>query len=90
MVPANVLHAFTGRLHQLRFCSFPEYSANLVRALRGPMWASTPAKIHSRTQILCTTGEYVGELLFPQQGALPSPCAATAIDGSVVSTQAAL
>ncbi len=27
MVPTNVLHAFAGRLHQFRFCSFPEYSA---------------------------------------------------------------
>ena len=25
MVPTNVLHAFAGRLHQLHFCSFPEY-----------------------------------------------------------------
>ena len=28
MVPTNVLHAFAGRLHQLRFCSSPEYSAD--------------------------------------------------------------
>ena len=27
MVPTNVLHAVIGRLHQFRFCSFPEYSA---------------------------------------------------------------
>ena len=27
IVPRNVLHAFAGRLHQFRFCSFPEYSA---------------------------------------------------------------
>ena len=32
-LPTNVLHAVTGRLHQFRFCSFPEYSANLVHAL---------------------------------------------------------
>ena len=32
MVPTNVLHAVIGRLHQFRFCSFPEYSANLIHA----------------------------------------------------------
>ena len=40
--------------------------------------------------ILCTTGAYVGALLFPQQRVLPSSCVATSTDGSVVSTQAAL
>ena len=29
----NVPHAFAGRLHQFRSCSFPEYSANLIHAL---------------------------------------------------------
>ena len=32
-VRMNVPHAISGRLHQFRFCSFPEYSANLVHAL---------------------------------------------------------
>ena len=32
MVPTNVLHAVTGRLHQFRFCSFPEYSAGRAHA----------------------------------------------------------
>ena len=58
--------------------------------LQGPMWASAPTKIHSRTQIFCTTGEFVDGLPFPRQGVLLSSCVATAIDGSVVSTQAAL
>ena len=38
----------------------------------------------------CTIGVYVDGLPFPQQRVLPSPCAATATDGSVVTTQAAL
>ena len=38
----------------------------------------------------CTTGAYADGLPFPRQGVLPSPCVETAIDGSVVSTQAAL
>ncbi len=45
---------------------------------------------NAKTQIFCTTGECAGGLLFPRQGVLPSPCAATISDGSVVSTQAAL
>ena len=43
-----------------------------------------PTNIYNRTQIFCTTGAYVGALLFPQQCVLSSPCAATATDGSVV------
>ena len=35
-------------------------------------------------QICCTTGECVDALLFPQQGVFPSPCVATAPDGSVL------
>ena len=46
--------------------------------------------MYSRMQILCTTGECVGGLLFPRQRVLPSPYVATASDWSVVSTQAAL
>ena len=38
----------------------------------------------------CTIGEFVDGLLFPRQRVLPSPYAATAPDGSVVTTQAAL
>ena len=32
MVPTNVLHALAGSLHQFRFCSLGEYSANLIHA----------------------------------------------------------
>ena len=45
---------------------------------------SAPTNVYNRTQIFCTIGAYVGALLFPQQRVLPSPCAATIIDGSVV------
>ena len=38
----------------------------------------------------CTIGAYVDGPPFPQQRVLPSPCAATAPDESVVTTQAAL
>ena len=40
--------------------------------------------LYNRTQIFCTIGAYVDVLLFPQQGVLPPPCAATVIDESVV------
>ena len=50
---------------------------------------SAPTNMYNRTQILCTIGESVDAFCIPRQGVLPSPCAVTAIDGSVVTTQAA-
>ena len=52
--------------------------------------SSAPTKSYNSTQIFCTTGAYVDTLIFPRQRVLPSSCVATAPDGSVVPTQAAL
>ena len=50
----------------------------------------TPCGCTSALQILRTPGESVDAFYIPQQRVLPSPCVATILDGSVVSTQAAL
>ena len=50
---------------------------------------SAPTNMYNRTQIFSTIGESVDAFCIPRQGGLPSPCAVTAIDGSVVTTQAA-
>ena len=50
---------------------------------------SAPTNMYNRTQIFSTIGESVDAFCIPRQRVLPSPCAVTAIDGSVVTTQAA-
>ena len=92
-LPTNVLHAVTGRLHQFRFCSFPEYSTGRCRhrplqtypksCLGGRLCLPVPLKIR-------TIGANVDAFCIPRQRVLLSSCVATVSDGSVVPTQAAL
>ena len=70
-VRINVLHAVTGKRHQLRYYSFPEYSAGYDPA-QHVVWADAHI------------GAYADAFCIPQQGVLPSPCVETAPDGSVV------
>ena len=77
---ASVL-LISGILGRLRFCT---------ACLYGPMPTSAHTNMYNRTQIFSTIGAYVDAFCIPRQRVLPSPCVATAIDGSVVSTQAAL
>ena len=79
----------SGILGQSHSCTAPCRDRCRHRPLQTFTKKRTGGQSRPPLQRICTTGESADALLFPQQRVLPSPCAATATDGSVVTKQAA-